>query len=132
MTSIGQSIILLAGFILLNSCKSTEKYKKDLLSDDKDKIDKACHELGEAKNTSAVKLLLTKALDPRISHNVRFKGMSVNYCRLMALKKISGVHIGRKIDQSGPDTLATLFYLDWAIKQGHINDRNEVDITYIK
>jgi hypothetical protein len=132
MTLIRQSIIFLSGFILINSCNSTENYKRDLLSDDKNKIDKACFELGEAKDTSAVKLLLTKALDPRISHDIRFKGMSVNYCRLIALKKISGIDIGRKINQFGPDTTATLFYLNWAVKQRHLKDTSEVDISYFK
>src|SRR4051812_36577595 len=97
-------------FILLNifftSCTSMEEYKKDLLSDDINKIDNACYRLGELKETSAIKALLTKALDPRISTNLKYKGMSVNYCRLTALKKISGADIGIKIDQFGPDTAA--------------------------
>ena len=77
--------------ISFTACSSSEDYKKDLLSDNQNKIDNACYELDELKDTSAVKPLLTKALDPRISTNLKFKGMSVNYCRLVALKKISGV-----------------------------------------
>jgi hypothetical protein len=126
------SILFILETILLTSCTSSEKYKKDLLSDDINKIDNACYELGELKDTSAIKLLLTKALDPRISHNLKFKGMSVNYCRLGALKKISGVEIGRKIDQFRCDTTATQFYLDWAVEHGYLKDRNEVDINYNK
>jgi hypothetical protein len=122
-------------FILLNifftSCTSMEEYKKDLLSDDINKIDNACYRLGELKDTSAIKALLTKALDPRISTNLKYKGMSVNYCRLTALKKISGADIGRKIDQFGPDTAATYFYLDWAVKQGYLKDKEEVDVSYL-
>jgi hypothetical protein len=121
--------IVFANIILL-SCTSREKYKQDLLSDDKTKIDIACFELGELKDTSAVKPLFAKILDPRVSTNLRFKGMSVNYCRLGALKKISGVDIGRKIDQFGPDTAATLFYLDWAVKEGFLKSKDEVDIYY--
>ena len=117
-------------YFLLLSCTSREKYKKDLLSNDKTKIDIACFELSELKDTSAIKPLFTKILDPRISTNLRFKGMSVNYCRLGALKKISGVDIGRKIDQFGPDTAATLFYLDWAVKEGFLKNKDEVDIYY--
>jgi len=114
------------------SCTLTEKYKQDLLSDDQNKIDEACYKLGEAKDTSAVKLLLTKILDPRMSTNIRFKGMTVNYCRLSALKKISGVDIGRKFDQFGVDTVATNFYIDWAVRQGYLKDKIEVDISYYK
>lgn len=132
MTFIKHLVIIFFGFVFFFSCTSREKYKRDLLSDDKTKIDRACYELGEAKDTSAVRLLLTKALDPRISTNLRFKGMSVNYCRLGALRKISGIDIGRKIDQFGTDTAATLFYLDWAVKQGYLKDKGEVDIYYNK
>jgi hypothetical protein len=127
------------GFIFLYSCisiendkQTKEKYKQDLLSDDKIKIDKACYELGELKDTSSIRLLFTKILDPRISNDLRFKGMSVNYCRLIALRKISGIDIGRKIDQLGPDTAATYFYLDWAIKSGYLKSKSDIDIFYLK
>ena len=86
--------------------------------------------MGELKDTSAIKPLLTKILDPRISNSLEFKGLTVNYCRLVALKKISGMDSGRKFDQGRPDTLATLFYLDWAIENGYLSTRNDVDIYY--
>ncbi len=130
MTFLQLSILISLELILLTACTSTDRYKADLLSDDKNKIDKACYELGEAKDISAVKPLLTKALDPRLSTNMEFKGMSVNYCRLTALRKISGADLGRKIDQFGSDTIATLFYLEWAVKHGFLKNRNEVDISY--
>ncbi|MBL7724167.1 MAG: hypothetical protein JNK27_08450 [Chitinophagaceae bacterium] len=125
-------VLVIFTHIAMLSCSSSEKYKKDLLSDDKTKIAKACFELGDRKDTSAVKLLFTKILDPRICTDLRFKGMSVNYCRLIALKKISGVGIERRVDQFGPDTSATLFYLDWAVKEGFLTHKNEVDIYYIR
>ncbi len=125
-------IKILLLYTALISCISNEKYKRDLLSDDKEKIDMACYKLGERRDTSAIKLLFTKILDPRISNDLRFKGMSVNYCRLISLKKISGVDFRRKIDQFGPDTTATLFYLDWAVKEGFLRGKNEVDILYYK
>ena len=118
--------------LLLFSCTSTEKYKRDLQSGNINEIDKACFKLGEAKDTSAVKLLLTHILDPRTSTNIHYKGMTVNYCRLVALRKISGVDLGRKINQFWPDTAATLFYLDWAVKNGHIENTSEIDIYYSK
>jgi hypothetical protein len=132
MALIRLCILSILTSILFTECTSSENYKKDLLSDDKNKIDNACYELGELKDTSAIKPLLTKALDPRISTNLKFKGMSVNYCRLVALKKISGVDIGRKIDQFRPDTAATNFYLDWAVKRGYLNKKNDVDINYYR
>ncbi|GAB3578771.1 hypothetical protein [Hymenobacter daeguensis] len=132
MASIRYFVLLFSGFAFFVSCTPAAKYKRDLLSDDKTKIDEACYELGEAKDTSAIKLLLTKALDPRISHNLRFYGMTVNYCRLGALKKISGIDNGQKIDRFWPDTAATLFYLNWAVENGYLKDTGEVNIYYYK
>src|SRR5207342_2381613 len=120
-------LLLLFCEAVLFSCTSREKYKRDLQSENINKVDKACFELGEAKDTSAVKLLLTHILDPRMSTNINYKGKTVNYCRLTALKKISGVDLGRQINQFWPDTAVTLFYLDWAVKNGHIRDTNEID-----
>ncbi len=118
--------------ILCNTCFSLRAYRKDLLSDNKDLIDNACFKLGEIKDTAAVKLLLTKILDPRMSTDFRFKGMTVNYCKLSALQKISGVGKGIKLDQFKVDTLTTIFYIDWAIKSGYIKSREEVDIYFYK
>jgi len=109
-----------------------DKYKKDLLSDDVTTICNASYKLGEARDTSAVKLLLTKILDPRRSTNLKYKGLCVAYCRTGALKKISGLDFGRKIDQFDPDTTAVNFYLDWAVRQGYLKGKNEIDIYYFK
>jgi hypothetical protein len=75
-------------------------------------IDKAAYKLGERKDTSAVKPLLTNILDMRMSTNLNFKGMTVCYCRLTALKKISGVEPLLKLNQFEVDTAAVQFYLD--------------------
>ena len=116
--------------VLISSC--FHDYKNDLLSDDKNKIMKACYKLGEARDTSAVKFLFTKILDPRISNNLRFKGMSVSYCRLTALSKIAGLNPERKIKQYEVDTLAVYYFLDWAVKEHYLKDKDEVDIKYFK
>lgn len=103
---------------------SDEKYKQDLLSHDTIKIDKDCYELVEMKDPSAVKLLFSKILDPRISHDIRFKGMSVNYFRLVPLKKISGFDIGRKIDHFDIESAAVYFNL----KLGYLKSKSNIDI----
>ena len=54
-------------------------------------IVKAAYKLGERKDKLAIKPLLTNILDPRMSTNINFKGMTVCYCRLGALKKISNL-----------------------------------------
>lgn len=120
------------GFLILSSCSNTEEFKQDLLSGNKQKIIKACYKLGEKRDTSAVKNLLYQVLDPRITHNIRFKGVSVNYARLVALQKISGNQYDGKINQSSVDSIATFFFRDWAIEKKYLKDKNEVDIYYFK
>ena len=67
-------IFISFGLLFCCSCDQKKDYKVDLLSDDIVKIDKACFELGEAKDTSAVRLLLNHLKDPRITNNLNFKG----------------------------------------------------------
>ena len=125
-------LLLTSAQLILFSCNSTEKYKQDLPSDNVTAICKACYELGEAKDTSSVKLLLTRILDPRVSNDLRFKGMSVAQCRLGALRKISNIDVIKKEKSYIPDTAAVDFYLDWALKKGYLKSKNEVDINYNK
>lgn len=117
-------------YIIYSWCNSLEKYRRDLLSDDKHKINSSCVKLGRAWDTSAVKLLLRKALDPRISHRLPFYATSVNHNRLNALEKISGKDVRAGTSSFGADTTATLYYLRWAIEKGYIKDSSEVDIRY--
>jgi hypothetical protein len=93
-------------------------------------IDKAAYKLGERKDTSAVKPLLTNILDMRMSTNLNFKGMTVCYCRLTALKKISGVEPLLKLNQFEVDTAAVQFYLDWAVKEKYIKSKSDININY--
>jgi hypothetical protein len=123
---------IIIGFLMFPSCSNSDVYKKDLLSGDKLKIIMACYPLGESNDTSSVKDLLNEALDPRIAHHIRFKGVSVNYARLTALQKISGNQYDRKINQFNVDTIATFFFRDWAIKNRYLKDKNEVYIYYFK
>jgi hypothetical protein len=93
---------------------------------------KACYALGEARDTSAVKSLFTRILDPRISNDIRFKGMSVCYCRLTAIRKIAGRDPEKRINQYEVDTSAVYYFLDWAIKEHYLTSKDEVDIDYSK
>jgi hypothetical protein len=90
----------------------------------------AAKKLGDMKDTSSVKLLLTHILDPRMSTHIFYKGISVNYQKLLALEKISGFSMGRPIMRWEVDTTATYFYLDWAVKKHYLKDKYEIDINY--
>lgn len=95
-------------------------------------IIKAAYKLGERKDKLAIKPLLANILDPRVSTNMNFKGMSVCYCKLGALKKISNLSPPIELNQFSVDTIAAKFYLDWAIKEKFIEPGEEIDLTYYK
>ena len=117
--------VLIISF-LISSCHD---YKKDLESKNKTEIMEACYKLGEARDTSAVKLLLTKIIDWRMSTNFRFKGMTVYQCKVGALKKISGIEVFYNYK---PDTAIANVYLNWAIQKGFIKNKDEIDLYYEK
>ena len=123
-------LLIVVGILVLYSCANTENHKQDLLSNDKEKIIKASYELGEVRDTTSVKNLLNKALDPRITHNLKFYGVSVNYSRLIALQKISNNAYKEKINQQQVDTIATIFFRDWAIKNKYLKNEAEIDINF--
>jgi hypothetical protein len=122
--------ILMGIAIIYNYCFSPVACRKALLSDNLYEIDNACFYLGEVRDTASVKLLLTNILDPRRSTNLRFYGMGVNYCRLVALRKISGVGSEIKLNQFIVDTPTTYFYIRWAISHGYIRRRSDINIFY--
>jgi len=115
----------------LSSCKDNEHYKKELGSrNHATDILEAAYELGEQKDTSAIIPLLTNILDPRMSTNLKFKGMTVCYGRLGALQKITGASPSWKIDQYSQDTAAVNFYLTWAVTKGIVQNKSDIDIVY--
>jgi hypothetical protein len=93
-------------------------------------IVKAAYKLGERKDNLAIKALLSNILDPRMSTNIKFKGMTVCYCKLVALKKITNLSPPIKLDQFSVDTVAAKFYLDWAIENKIIRQNEKIDLTY--
>jgi hypothetical protein len=102
-------------------------YKEDLLSSDPGVVCQACFELGKAKDTSAVRNLLTQISNPRITHKVNFKGMSAYQCKIGALRKISGIETKSNYNV---DTAIINIYLDWAVNQKFIKSRAEVNIAF--
>ncbi|HUC79781.1 MAG TPA: hypothetical protein VMR70_02660 [Flavisolibacter sp.] len=128
---ITKPLFLLCLYILLSSCKDNEHYKKELSSQNHaTAILEAAYKLGEQKDTSAIKPLLTNILDPRMSTNLKYKGMTVCYGRLVALRKITGASPSWKIAQFDQDTAAVNFYLTWAFTKGIVQNRNDIDIEY--
>ena len=72
---------------------------------------KACYYLGEAKDTISIPYLLKKIDDPRISHHINFKGMSVYQAKITALRKITEQNFGQINYQ--PDSLIIKKWEKW-------------------
>ena len=110
-----------------------QKLKRDLdFKNPATTIIQAAFKLGERKDVSAVKPLLANILDPRMCTNINFKGMTVCYCRLGALQKISNLKPPIKLDQFEVDTIAAQFYLNWALKKGLIKSKEEINLNYYR
>lgn len=80
--------ILTLLFLLAASCNKEQKIERLLNSEDKQDLIEGAFEAGETGNKKFIPLLLKNANDPRITHNLRFKGMSVYQSKMNALKKI--------------------------------------------
>lgn len=120
------SFILLIQLIFTSCTKERvsriDEYRKALLSNDANQICEASYYLGEAKDTASVPLLLNHLCDPRISHLLRFKGMSVYYCKTGALNKISGLNVQVK-QHSMPDSNVIKQFYHWAVEKKIISKK---------
>jgi hypothetical protein len=76
-------------------------------------IIKGAYTAGESGNKKFVPLLLLNANDPRRCTNIHFKGMSVYYEKMVALKKIYKLSPPIPVKQfDTPDSSAIKFYLE--------------------
>jgi hypothetical protein len=93
--------------------RGRDEMLRGLRSCDKDSICIASYYFGERGDKSVTRELLTGIEDKRISHHIRHKGMSVYYCKMGALRKLSGLDI--KVRQTdNPDTTKIKKFIDWA------------------
>ena len=124
--------LLLFGLILYFVLRPTNaKLRDDLNSKNyATTIIKAAYKLGERKDRLAIKPLLANILDPRMTTNINFKGMTVCSSKLGALKKISNLSPPLELDRFSVDTISAKFYLDWAIKEKFIQSGEKIDLTY--
>ena len=122
-----KSTILLLILIFLSCTKESEtKMLNGLKSCNKDSICIASYYFGERKNRNVVLYLLNGIEDGRISHDIRYKGMTVYYCKMIALKKISGLNIN--VTQSEkPDSKKIQKFIDWGIENQLINKEENIN-----
>ena len=103
--------------IFLASCKynSETEINNLIKSNNPDELVQGFFLIGEQKRKEYVHLILSNVNDPRISHTLRFKGVSVYQSKIIAMKKISGELPPGKITYK-PDSVVIKFYKEWALK----------------
>ncbi|GGH33027.1 hypothetical protein FAZ19_23560 [Sphingobacterium alkalisoli] len=83
---------------------------KMLEGEDKQQIIEATRYVVDHKKVELVGALLKNGLDPRITHDLRYKGMTIYQIKMHAVQKLMEVPPPKKID-SEPDSVVFNFYL---------------------
>ena len=101
-------------FVVLGCSFNKAKDIEQLLRSNElsDKME-AYYQIGENRDSSYIDLLIINLNDPRLSNNMKFKGMSIYQCKMVALKKISLKTPPHPISYR-PDNTNIRFYLQWA------------------
>lgn len=86
-------------------------------SDKKIEVIKAINYIADHHQTHMVKYLLTDAMDPRIIHDLRYKGMSIYQIKMGAMERLTGIKSVKEITYQ-PDSTVFKFYLDIVLKKG--------------
>jgi hypothetical protein len=123
-----KQLIILLTTLTITACgqDTREEMLLGLKSCNTDSICIASFYFGEQKDKSVIKDLLTGIEDVRISHHIRHKGMSVYYCKMGAIIKISGLNI--KVGQTDkPDSIKINRIINWAVNNHLIEDREEIN-----
>ncbi len=69
----------------------------------------ACKLIYESHDSTLVKELFHNIYDGHISHNLRYKGMSVYQVKVATLRRISGIAPPRKIDYRVDSTVVEFY-----------------------
>ena len=102
--------------IILSCNQNIDKGRKEKLwimmkSNNANSIIKAVLEIQNAKDTSMIDAVLYKPDDPRITHTLFHKGMSVYQIKMLALEKITNIAPPKEITYE-VDTAIINFYID--------------------
>ena len=101
-------------FLIFACNQGGKKEIDELIDNDKpDDLVKGFYLIGEQKDTNYIVEILRNPYDPRISHRLKFKGISVYQSKMLAMKKISGRTPPKEITYK-PDSVIVNFYIDWA------------------
>jgi len=108
-------MLMLISFFNLSCSFNKNKEDVTMLLKSNNLSDKmnAYYIIGENRDANYIDSLLTNLDDPRISNNLRYKGMSIYQCKIEALKKISKKNPPNEINNR-PDSTNIKYYLSWA------------------
>jgi|GEM_PF-3350922 hypothetical protein len=100
--------------LILQACRQISINRKNDLwvmvkSNNVDSIIDATIEIQEAKDTSMFSAILYKPDDPRITNNLKYKGLSVYQIKMQALKLMTGLNPPKQITYN-IDTTIINFY----------------------
>lgn len=112
--------VLFIVFFLLLSCTrviSEKKLIEMFNSKDKRQLLTAIEYVSEHHQVHMAKYVLIDALDPRIVHDLRHKGMSIYQIKMGAMQKLTGVKPLKRITYK-PDSSVFRFYLEISIRNG--------------
>lgn len=75
--------------------------------------------IGETKDISFINEVLKDPYNPHVTVDLRFKGMSLYYTKMGALRKITGVSPPKRVNYE-PDSLVVKFYFSLLKERGLI------------
>jgi hypothetical protein len=110
-------LILIAFTFIIASCDNKNGYNRNeieklIKSDDPSDLVNGYFQIGEHQDTTFLLQLTKDMYDPRVTHEVKFKGMSVYQSKMIALKKISDLKPPAEISYK-PDSAIVNFYCSW-------------------
>lgn len=98
---------------------TNEEIKSKIDSDIIDEIIEGYYIVGEKRKTEFIPDMYENPLDSRISHNIKFYGMSIYQSKMIAMKKISKLTPPHDITYSADSTVIN-FYYRWAVNSNYL------------
>lgn len=111
-------ILFVFALISFTFCQSKkDKIVKFLKSNEVDSLMQGIYMVGETKDTTFVDKILQDPIDTRISHHLRFKGMSLYRQKMLTMRKLTGTPPPHEITDQ-PDSIIVQFYIEKAKERG--------------
>jgi len=126
-----KNIIWTLTILLFSSCykkRDASNLREMLNSNDIEKIIEASNYIGKNKDTNMVADLLKNSLDPRISHDIRYYGISVFKAKMSVMKDLTLMNSPKQISYK-PDSLIFEFYYNVSKKRGWIKNNECISLN---